>query len=123
MYRKDVIMDKLNIAILFGGCSPEYSVSLESAHAVITHLDQTRYAPVLIGISPSGDWYHFTGDVEKIRLDTWNNPTDCAPALVSPDRSACALLVPSSGKRIRLDAGFPVLHGKNGEDVTVQGIF
>ena len=123
MYRKDVIMDKLNIAILFGGCSPEYSVSLESAHAVITHLDQTRYAPVLIGISPSGDWYHFTGDVEKIRLDTWNNPTDCAPALVSPDRSACALLVPSSGKRIRLDAGFPVLHGKNGEDGTVQGIF
>lgn len=123
MYRKDVIMDKLNIAILFGGCSPEYSVSLESAHAVITHLDQTRYAPVLIGISPSGDWYHFTGDAEKIRLDTWNNPTDCAPALVSPDRSACALLVPSSGKRIRLDAGFPVLHGKNGEDGTVQGIF
>ena len=123
MYRKDVIMDKLNIAILFGGCSPEYSVSLESAHAVITHLDQTRYAPVLIGISPSGDWYHFTGDAEKIRLDTWNNPTDCAPALISPDRSACALLVPSSGKRIKLDAGFPVLHGKNGEDGTVQGIF
>ena len=77
MCRKDVIMDKLNIAILFGGCSSEYSVSLESAHAVITHLDRTRYTPMLIGISPSGDWYYFTGDVEKIRLDTWNNPTDC----------------------------------------------
>ena len=123
MCRKDVIMDKLNIAILFGGCSSEYSVSLESAHAVITHLDRTRYTPMLIGISPSGDWYYFTGDVEKIRLDTWNNPTDCATALVSPDRSARALLAPSSGKRIRLDAAFPILHGRNGEDGTVQGIF
>ena len=114
MCRKDVIMDKLNIAILFGGCSSEYSVSLESAHAVITHLDRTRYTPMLIGISPSGDWYYFTGDVEKIRLDTWNNPTDCATALVSPDRSARALLAPSSGKRIRLDAAFPILHGRKG---------
>ena len=73
-------MDKLNIAILFGGCSPEYSVSLESAHAVMTHLDRTRYAPVLIGISPSGDWYHFTGDAESTALRPWYPPTG-APAL------------------------------------------
>ncbi len=38
-------MKKYNVAVLFGGCSPEYSISLESAHAVITHMDRARYSP------------------------------------------------------------------------------
>lgn len=118
-------MEKLNVAVIFGGCSPEYSVSLESAHAVVTHMDRTRYNPVLIGISSAGNWYHFTGEAEKIRLDTWNTPADCTPALVSPDRDSRALLVLKNGavEKITLDAAFPVLHGCNGEDGTVQGLF
>ncbi|MDE7243785.1 MAG: D-alanine--D-serine ligase VanG [Oscillospiraceae bacterium] len=118
-------MEKLNVAILFGGCSPEYGVSLESAHAVITHLDSTKYNPVLIGISHNGNWYYYTGEPEKIRLDTWNNPDDCAPALVSPNRDSRALLVLEDAgvQKIPLDAAFPVLHGRNGEDGTVQGLF
>lgn len=117
-------MEKRKIAVLFGGCSPEYSVSLESAYAVITHMDRTRYDPVLIGISPKGSWFHFTGAVEKIRLDTWNDSGDCAPALISPDRDARALLVQGADgmERISLDAALPVLHGRNGEDGTVQGL-
>lgn len=117
-------MEKLNVAVIFGGCSPEYSVSLESAHAVITHMDRTRYNPVLIGISSAGNWYHFTGETEKIRLDAWDTPADCAPALVSPDRDSHALLVLKNGavEKINLDVAFPVLHGKNGEDGTVQGL-
>ncbi len=117
-------MEKLNIAVIFGGCSPEYRVSLESAHAVITHMDRTKYNPVLIGISSTGNWYHYTGETEKIKLDTWNNPADCTPALVSPDRDSHALLVlnDSGIEPIRLDAAFPVLHGRNGEDGTVQGL-
>ena len=118
-------MEKWNIAVLFGGCSPEYGVSLESAHAVITHLDRSKYNPVLIGISHNGNWYYYTGDPEKIRLDTWNNPDGCAPALVSPNRDSRALLVlENTGvRKIPLDAAFPVLHGRNGEDGTVQGLF
>ena len=118
-------MEKLNVAVIFGGCSPEYSVSLESAHAVVTHMDRTRYNPVLIGISSAGNWYHFTGAAEKIKSDTWNNPDDCAPALVSPDRDAPGLLVQTTAgmEQISLDAAFPVLHGRNGEDGTVQGLF
>lgn len=118
-------MKKLNVAVLFGGCSPEYSVSLESAHAVITHMDRARYNPVLVGISPTGDWCYFTGDVEKIKADIWRNPADCAPALVSPDRDTHALLVQTNVglEKIPLDAAFPVLHGRNGEDGTVQGLF
>lgn len=118
-------MKKLNVAIIFGGCSPEYSVSLESAHAVVTHMDRTRYDPVLVGISQAGNWLYFTGDAEKIKADTWNDPTHCVPALVSPDRDSHALLVLKNGavEKIALDVAFPVLHGRNGEDGTVQGLF
>lgn len=117
-------MKRLNIAILFGGCSPEYSVSLQSAHSVIQHIDTDKYIPVLIGISSKGEWYRFDGDIEKIAGDTWCNPSDCLPAMISPDRGAHALLVfyPDKVTKLLIDAAFPVLHGKNGEDGTVQGL-
>lgn len=118
-------MKKLNIAILFGGCSPEYSVSLQSAYSVIQQIDTYKFTPILIGISSKGDWYRFDGDLEKIASDTWCNPSDCLPAAISPDRDAHTLLVfhPDKVAKLPIDAAFPVLHGKNGEDGTVQGLF
>ena len=117
-------MDKLKIAIIFGGRSPEYDISLKSAYSVITHIDVTKYEPVLLGITRSGEWFLFSGPPEKIGEDTWNNPDDCVRAIISPDHGAHGVLVFSGdGTRlIRLDAAMPVLHGKNGEDGTVQGL-
>lgn len=116
-------MKKQNVAIIFGGCSSEYSVSLESASAVIRNLNQEKYDPVLIGISHTGDWFYYTGMVEKIQNDTWLNRDDCVPAVLSPNRGAKELLLlgDRAPEAIRVDAAFPVLHGKNGEDGTVQG--
>ncbi|MCI5843071.1 MAG: D-alanine--D-serine ligase VanG [Clostridiales bacterium] len=118
-------MDKRTVAVLFGGCSSEYSVSLASAQAVVQHMDRERYTPVLIGISRSGAWLHYTGPVERMAEDTWNDPRWCAPAVVSLDRGDQTLLVRRGEQieRIHLDAAFPILHGKNGEDGTVQGVF
>lgn len=118
-------MKRLNIAVLFGGCSPEYSVSLQSAYSVIQHIDTDKFMPILIGISSKGDWYRFDGDLEKIASDTWCNPSDCLPAAISPDREMHTLLVfhPDKVVKLPIDAAFPVLHGKNGEDGTVQGLF
>lgn len=118
-------MKNLNIAVLFGGCSSEYSVSLESAYSVIKHMNRQKYTPVMIGISSEGDWYYFDGDIDKIANDTWCNPADCTSAVLSPDRTAHELLIlsPEKLRVIRIDAAFPVLHGKNGEDGTVQGLF
>lgn len=62
---------KLNVAIFFGGCSPEYSVSLSSASGVIRSLNPDKYTPVLIGITNDGRWFHFDGAVEEIEKDTW----------------------------------------------------
>ncbi|MDO4357239.1 MAG: D-alanine--D-serine ligase VanG [Clostridia bacterium] len=117
-------MKKRHILILFGGCSSEYEVSLHSAHAVITHVDREQYDPVLVGITRGGAWLHYTGPVEAIETDEWQNYTEhCFPALVSPDRSRHVLLTPCESVRaVAIDAAFPVLHGRNGEDGTVQGL-
>lgn len=114
----------LNVAVLFGGCSSEYSVSLQSAYSVITHIDRQRYTPVLIGITANGQWFHYEGDVDKIPVNQWYDPRCCAPALLSPSRGDRALLVlrEDQVERISIDVAFPVLHGKNGEDGTVQGL-
>lgn len=118
-------MSKLMIAVLFGGCSPEYGVSLQSAAAVLQHMDRSRYEPVMVGISQAGDWFRYTGPVDNIENDSWHNAETCVPAVMCPDRSAPALLVfgPEGMQKVHLDAAFPVLHGRNGEDGTVQGLF
>ena len=117
-------MQKLNVAVLFGGCSPEYGVSLESAHAVLTHMDRARFNPIPVGISRGGEWFYFHGGIERIARDTWCNPSDCTPAAISPNRGSGRLMLfrPEGVETLHVDAAFPVLHGKNGEDGTVQGL-
>lgn len=113
------------IAIIFGGCSPEYEVSLQSAYAVISHIDKEKYTPILIGITKQGNWFCFNGDIENIPADTWHTSIDCVPVAVSPNRSEHTLLryIDNKIEKIYIDAVFPVLHGKNGEDGTIQGVF
>ena len=112
------------IAVLFGGCSPEYGVSLESAAGVLRALDRSLYTPVMVGITQAGEWLHFTGGIEEIATDGWRNAADCRPCALSPDRRARALLIfhRERVETVGIDAVFPVLHGKNGEDGTVQGL-
>ena len=122
--RGENVLNKLKIAVLFGGCSTEYDISLQSAYSVITHLDRSKCDPVLLGITPSGEWFHFSGELVKIKENTWCNPSDCVRAIISPSREAHGVLEFGTGevRTIRLDAAMPVLHGKNGEDGTVQGL-
>ena len=116
---------KLKIAVIFGGCSPEYPVSLESAHSVIVNLDREKYEPVLLGITRGGEWFRFLGGAEALEDDSWHRDrSQCIPAVISPDRDLHGLVeFRMNGVRTtRLDAAFPVLHGRNGEDGTVQGL-
>ncbi len=117
-------MKKLRIAVLFGGCSSEYSVSLKSAHAVLTHLDKTRYAPLPVGITPEGDWLLYSGSLDALLNDSWRqNAACCEPCLLSPSRSRRALrTLGRAPAEYPVDAIFPVLHGQNGEDGRVQGL-
>lgn len=64
-------MNKKKIAVLFGGHSTEYEVSLKSAASVFEHIDRTRFDVFPIGITMTGDWYHYTGDPARIPEGTW----------------------------------------------------
>lgn len=118
-------MKRKTVAVLFGGCSPEYPVSLQSAHAVLTHLDPARYETLAVGITRDGRWFRYDGPTERIPDDSWReDAAHCTPAVLSPDRGVHGLLL-RDGDRVQtvyVDIAFPVLHGKNGEDGTVQGL-
>ena len=66
---KNTGKNKLSIAILFGGCSTEYEVSLQSAYSGITHLNQEKYNAHLIGITREGTWLRYEGDIDRIPED------------------------------------------------------
>ncbi|RAP74904.1 D-alanine--D-serine ligase VanG [Paenibacillus montanisoli] len=115
---------KIALGVLFGGASTEYAVSLSSAAAVIKHLDRSKYDLILIGITRDGRWFRYFGDEEGIREDRWHSNPGCIPAFLSPDRSMKGLfeLAGTEYRFTPIDVVFPVLHGKNGEDGTLQGL-
>lgn len=118
-------MNKKTVAVLFGGCSSEYSISLQSAHAVLTHMDSGKYDVIPMGITKQGEWFAYYGSYDKILNDTWHKDVvKCVPAVLSPDRRAHGILefYGDRNHTMWVDAVFPVLHGKNGEDGTVQGL-
>ena len=59
------MMIKKRIAIIFGGNSTEYEVSLQSASAVFENINTKKFDIVPIGITRNGDWYHYTGKKKK----------------------------------------------------------
>ena len=117
--------DRKKIAVLFGGRSPEYKVSLQSAFAVLKSIDQAAYEVVPVGITAEGEWYVYTGPYACIPQDRWNQPEMCTSCAVSPSPRVHGLLIfeKTGTRELPLDGAFPVLHGKNGEDGTVQGVF
>lgn len=111
-------MTRLKIAILFGGCSEEHDVSVKSAMEIASSIDTQKYEPVYIGITKAGGWA-----LCESPSPGWEDG-DCRRAVISPDRPTHGLLVVDSDRcrAVHLDAVFPVLHGKSGEDGAVQGL-
>lgn len=110
-------MDKLTIAVLFGGSSEEHPISVKSAQEVAKNLDPDRYEPLYVGITQDGAWRLCDGPGPD-----WEAAS--RPVVLSPDRAAHGLLVLDGDtySTIALDVVFPVLHGKQGEDGAIQGL-
>ena len=114
---------KKTVALLFGGCSPEYEVSLCSAAAVLRGLDPARYDVIPVGITRRGEWFRCACSADDIEAGHWTE-RPLIRASLSPDRSVHGLLEwDEAGVRaVRVDVVFPMLLGANGEDGTVQGL-
>lgn len=116
-------MSRPTIAVLFGGQSSEHEISLQSAAAVIRQISPDKYHVICLGITRQGHWLLFEGTPEEIEDGSWERGR-CTPCILSPDAKNRGLIClgPEGPKPIALDAAFPILHGKNGEDGTVQGL-
>ena len=115
-------MNKKTVAVVFGGVSSEHDISCISASAVIDNFPIEDYDLVLIGITKVGEWYLYSGDTKKIASGEWVDDESNRSAFISPDRAVHGIVLPEYNETIYIDAVFPVLHGKNGEDGTVQGL-
>ena len=116
---------KKTLCVLFGGVSSEYEVSLCSAASVLKNCDPDTYTLLPVGVTKDGHWLLYGGtDFEAISEDRWQEHSDNRPAILSPDRGTHGLVLGGARgfEALRVDCVFPVLHGANGEDGTVQGL-
>ena len=113
---------KKRIAILFGGCSSEYKVSLVSAAEVIKNTDREKYSLLMVGITRGGDFYLYEGEENNIENDTWFQKGKVRKITFSVNRSDHGFYLLDTCELVKIDLVFPVLHGQNGEDGRVQGL-
>lgn len=116
-------MEKIKVACIFGGCSSEYDVSLVSATSVIKNINLEKYEIIMIGITKSGDFYLYNGPVDDIENDHWFSPEHSKKITFSTNRSDHGFIILETNKIVNIDIAFPILHGRNGEDGRIQGLF
>ncbi|MFI3210822.1 MAG: D-alanine--D-alanine ligase family protein [Peptostreptococcaceae bacterium] len=117
-------MNKINVALIFGGKSGEHDVSLSSVSSIYKHIDKDKYNVLTIGITKEGNWLYYSGSEENIKNGTWDklaNKNVEVNLLKNGNREVGVKFEDGTVKNI--DVIFPVLHGPFGEDGTIQGLF
>jgi D-alanine--D-alanine ligase len=104
---------KQKVAIFYGGRSVEHGVSVNSARNIFEYIDRKKFTPIAIGISKKGKWYLTDGVSKSIEKG------EPLHLVLDPSNPA---LITKSGKKIKVDMTFPVLHGTDGEDGSIQGL-
>ncbi len=117
-------MERLKVAVLFGGRSGEHEVSLMSARSVMDALDPSKYEVIPVGITREGRWIVGADPMAALETETFEG-TQAALLLPDPTRRGLWTL-DEAGEQLaflsRVDVVFPVLHGTFGEDGTMQGL-
>ncbi len=106
-------MTKTKVAILYGGRSVEHGVSINSARNILEYINKEKFEPIAIGITTDGRWFH-THDVNKA-IDK-GSPLEL---VLDPNRPSFRS---QTGALLTPDIVFPVLHGTDGEDGSIQGM-
>ena len=124
-------MSKHNVALIFGGCTPEHEVSIVTAHQVCLALQENHHV-FPIYVTKNGEW--LTGDALR-DLSTFTNgtlphPSDFDKVAVEfhPEPKFVINAKHWLGQKVRkrtvlpIDVVFPAIHGMHGEDGTLQGL-
>lgn len=110
----------MKVGILFGGKSEEHEVSCISAHSIYSNIDRDKFEVYLIGITKTGKFKYFTGEIDRLLDCTWEEAVSSAKVDILGNDNPVGIYAKDSA--ITLDCIFPVLHGPYGEDGRVQGI-
>ena len=114
---------KKKISIIFGGRSSEHEVSLRSALNIFKALDKKQFDAYLIGISKQGTWYLLSEnnltDSQSLNDSELKNHTPVALISLNGRPYVLNLL---THEKLSFDCAFPIVHGTNGEDGTLQGL-
>ncbi len=102
-------MNKIKLAVIFGGMSTEHDVSIVSGTSIIRNLDKEKYDIYPLYIDKQGNWYKYK-ESEKVYK-------------VGDEVENIEYLDNSIEYLKQMDCIFPVLHGLYGEDGTIQGLF
>lgn len=117
-------MSKKSILIIFGGNSTEHEVSCKSVMSFVNNISADNYDKHYVGIKKNGDWVYYTGDTAKIPTGEWTQEQSNISCVLCPNTSSKGLILfDGNNTLIKVDVIIPVLHGKNGEDGTIQGLF
>ena len=118
---------KLNVLVLCGGKSAEHEISLISAKNVVSAIDKDKFNVQVAGISKSGSWHQLNEKIlflnennpKKITFDQKENEVFLSPSFYSKQ------MIPTDNYEPfdKIDVVIPVLHGPNGEDGSIQGLF
>ncbi len=109
---------RLRVGTLFGGQSAEHEVSVVSAQGVMHAMDLARFQPVPIGVTRQGTWLtpaQTEQALARIRLEQIRS-------LDEPLGAGILYRSAALGALRRVDVVFPLIHGANGEDGTLQGL-
>lgn len=116
------MMSKIKLCVIFGGVSTEHDISILSATSVMKNLDRDKYDILPVGITRDGAWY-FAPNLDLDNTSDWVNSKGAVPVTLSANRTKKGLVSLENSDFFPIDCVFPVLHGFNGEDGTMQGLF
>lgn len=100
------------VLVIFGSMSSEHEISCISAGNVLENIDNKKYIVTKLGIDKSGKWFEYNGEISNIKENKWLEDTNNKVEI----KDIISYLS-------KFDVVFPVLHGKYGEDGTIQGLF
>ena len=118
---------KLKVGVIFGGRTVEHEISIITANQAITNINKEKYEVIPIYISKSGKMY--TGK-ELLDLKEYRNLDSLVKkceeiVLVNNGEKADIIRVKnkmfSNNVINSIDLAFPIMHGTNGEDGSIQG--
>lgn len=114
-------MAEKNIVVIMGGRSSEHEVSLVSAATVVENINTEVYNVIMVGITKDGQW-KLIESLDKVRDGSWVQGH--TQAILSPETGKGELILMQKDRvdTVHVDVVFPVLHGMNGEDGTLQGL-